>query len=75
MSDKSHPLSVTRQVELLNLSRWNVYCLPKAVLPADPALMRRMDALHLEYPFVGPRKVRDMLGLESIEVGRSMLAR
>lgn len=32
--------------------------------------MRRMDELHLEYPFPGARMLRDMLGLESIEVGR-----
>lgn len=70
MIDKSHPLSVTRQAELLDLSRSNVYYLPKAVPPADLALMRRMDELHLRYPFAGARMLRDMLGLEGIEVGR-----
>ena len=70
MIDKSHALPVTRQAELLDLSRSNVYYLPRAVPQSDLALMRRMDALHLEYPFAGARMLRDMLGLEGIEVGR-----
>ena len=70
MIDKSLELSVTRQAELLDLSRSNVYYLPQAVPQSDLALMRRMDALHLEYPFAGARMLRDMLALEGIEVGR-----
>jgi putative transposase len=70
MIDKSLALSVTRQAELLDLSRSNVYYLPQAVPQSDLALMRRMDELHLEYPFAGARMLRDMLGLEGIEVGR-----
>lgn len=70
MIDKSLELSVTRQAELLDLSRSNVYYLPQAVPQSDLALMRRMDALHLEYPFAGARMLRDMLGLEGIAVGR-----
>lgn len=70
MIDKSLALPVTRQAELLDLSRSNVYYLPQAVLRSDLALIRRMDALHLEYPFAGARMLRDMLGLEGIEVGR-----
>ncbi|NMM38887.1 MAG: IS3 family transposase, partial [Glaciimonas sp.] len=70
MIDKSHALSVMRQAELLGLSRSNVYYLPQAVSQSDLALMRRMDALHLEYPFAGARMLRDMLGLEGLVVGR-----
>jgi len=70
MIDKSHALSVTRQSELLDLSRSNVYYLPQAVPQTDLALMRRMDELHLAYPFAGARMLRDMLGLEGIAVGR-----
>ena len=70
MIDKSHALSVKRQAELLALSRSNVYYLPTAVPASDLALMRRMDELHLAHPFAGARMLRDMLGLEGIEVGR-----
>lgn len=70
MIDKCHRLPVTRQAELLDLSRSRVYYLPTAVPASDLVLMRRMDELHLEYPFAGARMLRDMLGLEGIEVGR-----
>jgi putative transposase len=70
MIDKTHALSVTRQAALLELSRSNVYYLPKPVPESDLALMRRMDELHLEYPFAGSSMLRDMLGLEDTEVGR-----
>ncbi|NMM39192.1 MAG: IS3 family transposase, partial [Glaciimonas sp.] len=70
MIHKSHALSVMRQAELLGLSRSNVYYLPQAVSQSDLALMHRMDALHLEYPFAGARMLRDMLGLEGLVVGR-----
>ena len=70
MIDKSHALCVKRQAELLALSRSNVYYLPTAVPASDLALMRRMDELHLAHPFAGARMLRDMLGLEGIEVGR-----
>ena len=70
MIDPSHDLSVTRQAQLLGISRSNVYYLPKAVSTADLARMRRMDELHLAYPFAGARMLRDMLALEGITVGR-----
>jgi putative transposase len=70
MIDNALELSVTRQAELLNISRANVYYLPRAVPEADLALMRRMDELHLNHPFAGARMLRDMLGLEGMVVGR-----
>ena len=70
MIDKTHALPVTRQAALLDLSRSNVYYLPRSVAQSDLALMRRMDELHLAYPFAGSRMLRDMLGLEGIDVGR-----
>ena len=33
-------------------------------------LMRRIDELHLNYPFVGSRMLRDMLSHQGLEVGR-----
>jgi putative transposase len=39
MIDRSHALSVTRQAELLDISRSNVYYLPKTAPPADLALI------------------------------------
>ena len=52
MIDRDHQLSITRQAELLNISRGTMYYLPQPVSPADLALMRRIDELHLEHPKV-----------------------
>ena len=70
MIDKTHDLPVVRQVQLLELSRSSVYYLPQPTPDSDLRLMRRMDELHLEHPFAGARMLRDLLKLESVEVGR-----
>jgi len=70
MIDPCHDLPVRRQAELLEISRSNVYYLPQPVCQAELALMRRIDELHLNFPFTGARMLRDMLKLEGFEVGR-----
>ena len=70
MIDKSHDLPLSRQAELLDLSRSSVYYLPQPTPEDDLRLMRRIDELHLEHPFAGARMLRDMLNLESVAVGR-----
>jgi putative transposase len=70
MIDTTHKLAVKRQVELLDLSRSNVYYLPRPVSDPDLLLMRRIDELHLNFPFAGARMLRDMLKLAGFEVGR-----
>ena len=70
MVDRNHPLSVSRQAELLNISRGAVYYLPKPIGEADLALMRRIDELHLEHPFMGARMLRRTLAQAGIVVGR-----
>jgi putative transposase len=71
MIDRDHPqLSVVRQCKLLDLSRSTFYYQPEPVSPADLALMRRLDELHLRYPFFGSRKLTLFLKAEGFEVGR-----
>ena len=70
MIDRKHRLSVTRQAQLLGLSRGAVYYLPQAVGAADLALMRRLDELHLEHPFMGARMLRRQLQSGGLQVGR-----
>ena len=70
MIDRDHELSITRQARLLNISRGTVYYLPQPVSPADLALMRKIDALHLEHPFMGARMLRDQLARQGIHAGR-----
>jgi putative transposase len=70
MIDRDHDLSITRQAELLRMSRGTVYYLPKPTSAADLALMRKIDELHLEHPFMGTRMLRDQLARQGIAVGR-----
>src|ERR1700730_12722728 len=70
MIDKKHDLPIARQAKALKLSRGSVYYLPRPVPAADLAMMRRMDALHLEFPFAGSRMLRDLLNAEGFETGR-----
>jgi len=64
MIDRSNELSIVKQCQILNLSRSTVYYQPWPVSPADLALMRRIDELHLELPFAGARMLRDILKRE-----------
>ena len=70
MIDRSHDLPLRRQAQLLQLSRSSLYYEPRPVPPADLAIMRRIDELHLEYPFAGSRMLRDLLAGEGVEIGR-----
>jgi putative transposase len=73
MIDRSHSLSLTRQTQLLGISRGSVYYLPRLASEADLALMRRIDELHLEHPFMGARMLRRQLQRQGIHVGRRHL--
>ncbi len=71
MIDREHALAVTRQAQLLELSRSSVYYQPVAVSDTDLALMRRIDELHLEHPFAGSRMLKKLLCAEGFKVGRT----
>lgn len=71
MIDRTHELALTRQARVLRLSRSGLYYRPRPVSPADLAIMRRMDELHLEYPFAGSRMLRDLLRGEGVAIGRA----
>ena len=70
MIDRTHPLSVSRQAELLNISRGAVYYLPKPTSDRDLALMNAIDKLHLDFPFMGSRQLRRALRAQGYAVGR-----
>ena len=74
MIDRDHDLAITKQAEALNISRGSVYYLPRPVSTADLALMRRIDELHLEFPFAGSRMLRDLLAAEGSRSGRRHVA-
>ncbi len=70
MIDRNHDLSLTRQAKTLGISRGSVYYLPRPVSASDLALMRRIDALHLDYPSAGSRMLQGLLKGEGFDVGR-----
>jgi len=70
MIDRTHPLPITRQAQIVNISRGSVYYESQPVSDADLRLMRRIDELHLELPFAGTRMLRDLLRAEGFAVGR-----
>ena len=74
MIDRSHALPVSRQAQAVGISRGSIYYLPRPTSAVDLAIMRRIDELHLNYPFAGSRMLRDLLGVEGIRVGRLHVA-
>jgi putative transposase len=74
MIDRRHDLSLARQAELLRLSRSTLYYEPRPMPAAELAIMRRIDELHLDYPFAGSRMLRDLLRGEGIAIGRELVA-
>jgi putative transposase len=63
-------LSLTRQSEILKLSRSSLYYDAAPIRALDLELMRLIDELHLKHPFMGSRSIRDQLQDMGYEVGR-----
>ena len=74
MIDPHHDLSIAKQAKALEISRGSVYYRPRPVPAADLAIMRRMDELHLEFPFAGSRMLRDLLNHEGTTICRRHVA-
>jgi putative transposase len=67
---REHKLPITKQAEVLRISRGSVYYLPRPVSASDLDVMRRLDRLHLEFPFAGARMLRGLLAAEGYKIGR-----
>ena len=70
MVDRSHALPIKQQARELEISRGSVYYLSRPTSPTDLAIMRRLDQLHMDFPFAGSRTLRDLLAAEGVKVGR-----
>jgi len=70
MIDRAHDLPVSKQAGVLRISRGSVYYRPRPVPEAELAIMRRLDRLHLEFPFAGSRMLRGLLAAEGCKIGR-----
>lgn len=70
MIDRDGKLSISAQAKALGISRGSVYYLPQGVSEAQMALMRQIDELHLQHPFMGARQLVRQLRRLGFEVGR-----
>jgi putative transposase len=71
MIDRGHDLALATQADLLGVARSTLNRQPRPIPAADLAVMRRIDELHLDYPFAGSRMMRDMLVNEGVLIGRT----
>ncbi len=74
MIDRTHSLPVVRPCQLLGMAHSTAYYQPTPVSDPVLALMRRIDELHLQYPFAGARMLRDLLRQEGHAIGRRRMA-
>jgi len=74
MTIRDHKLSLTRQADLLGISRGSLYYEPRRTSEDDLRLMRRIDELHMEYPFAGSRMMKGLLRQEGFTAGRLRVA-
>ena len=76
MVEKDHPgLSITRQCELLTISRSSFYYTPRGEAPLNLELMRLIDAQFLETPWYGARQMARHLRRQGHLVGRKRMRR
>ena len=75
MLDKTLSISITMQCLLLGLSRSTAYYKKKEISQNDLRLMEEIDKIHLKYPFLGSRRIRDELELLGLFPNRKLIQR
>jgi putative transposase len=68
---RNDKLSIAKQTKLLGFSRGMVYYKPKPLSESELALMHAIDKLHMDYPFMGSRMMRNQLNRNGFKVGRT----
>jgi len=68
-------VSVRRQCEILALNRSSLYYESVGPDPEELELMRRIDELHLKYPFFGSRRISQELRTQGMVVNRTRAQR
>jgi putative transposase len=68
-------LSTVEQCELLKVARSTLYYRPAPVSADDLAVMRRMDELHLAWPFYGSRRMAAVLRRDGWSANRKRVKR
>ncbi len=75
MIDRDHQLPVTRQCQLLDLSRSSYYYKPAGMSDDELKLMKQIDEIHLRLPFYGSRRIKDELEDNGIIANRKKVQR
>ena len=70
MINRKDPLPITKQCHILELSRSSVYYMPAQISEKDAKLMRLIDEIHLEEPYLGSRGMKSVLRMRGCKVGR-----
>jgi len=70
MIERDHMLPLTRQSQILALSRSSLYYRAVPVNVRDLQIMKLIDEIHLKHPFYGSRSIRDRLRDHGYKIGR-----
>ena len=68
-------ISLRRQCELLAVGRSGLYYEPVGTSAEELGLMRRIDEIHLQWPFYGSRKLCESLRNEGVQINRKVSVR
>jgi putative transposase len=72
---EKHELSISRQCQLMGLSRSSFYYEPQPVKAEDLNLMRKIDELYLQHPCWGSRSMARQLKRQKIDANRKRIQR
>ena len=75
MINRNHSLSLVKQCDTLALARSGLYYQPRPDSDADLKLMRLIDEIHLNRPFLGVRRITDALHALGHRVNRKRIQR
>ena len=75
MVQQEHALPRTRRCELLSIPRSSSYYQPKPVPEADLSLMKLIDRIHIDKPFLGSRRIVDALADQGHKTDRKRVRR
>lgn len=75
MVEPNTKVSIRRQCELFGVSRSGWYYEPNGRSSEELELMRRIDELHLQFPFYGSRRLSQQLRSEGRQVNRKRVQR
>ena len=73
MINRDSQISIRHQAQLLGFSRGMVYYQPKPLSQTQLDLMNAIDRLHMQYPFMGARMLRNQVNRLGFATGRRLI--